>query len=683
MTQELFRLGVDIGGTFTDLVLLGETSGRLEVLKVPSVPRDPAAAVLAGTQALLARTGVDAGAISLFIHGTTLAVNTLLQRSGDPVGLIVTRGFRDLLELRRLRLREAQNYFMEKPEALVPRHLVREVGERLLATGERYRPLVPAEVEAAADDLVRAGCRALAICFLHSYVDGSHEREAARLIHARHPDVYVSTSHELWPQRREYERGLVTVINAHVGGRMREYFGRLRSGLLGLGSWRAPILSMRSNGGVMTARSAGELPVHTLFSGPAAGVMGAAWVARRAGWPHVITLDMGGTSADVSIVDGDPSYSTEASVGEFPVIMPSVDISSIGAGGGSIARVDAGGLLKVGPQSAGSDPGPVCYGRGGVLPTVTDAYVTLGVLHPDRFLGGELRLDADQAQAALDGLGRDLQMDRYQAAWAVLEVATANMYAQLTPLLAKRGVDPAEHAFLPYGGAGPTHVFLLAREVGIPRVVVPPLPGALCALGCLVADLRADFVSTLNVESTHAAPADVEAAFRALGTRAADWVAGEGLPVGAQTLVRSAEMRYKGQSFEINVTLPAGPITHLAPVLSAFHAAYEQIYGYVDLTAPVELVDLRLQVVGTVPRPPAPPAAETTARSIHAPALRRVYLDGGFVDAGVYQRAALRPGDGFTGPAVVEQYDTTVLVPSGYRVRVDGWGNLIGEAERS
>jgi N-methylhydantoinase A len=248
---------------------------------------------------------------------------------------------------------------------------------------------------------------------------------------------------------------------------------------------------MRSNGGVMTARSAGELPVHTLFSGPAAGVMGAAWVARQAGWRHVITLDMGGTSADVSIVDGEPSYSTEASVGEFPVIMPSVDISSIGAGGGSIARVDSGGLLKVGPQSAGSDPGPVCYGRGGVQPTVTDAYVTLGVLHPAHFLGGELRLDAEQAHAALDRLGAELQMDRYQAAWAVLEVATANMYAQLTPLLAKRGVDPGEYAFLPYGGAGPTHVFLLAREVGIARVVVPPLPGALCALGCLVADLRA------------------------------------------------------------------------------------------------------------------------------------------------------------------------------------------------
>ena len=536
-------------------------------------------------------------------------------------------------------------------------------------------------MEAAADDLVRAGCRALAICFLHSYVDGRHEREAARLIHARHPDVYVSTSHELWPQRREYERGLVTVINAHVGGRMREYFGRLRSGLLGLGSWRAPILSMRSNGGVMTARSAGELPVHTLFSGPAAGVMGAAWVARQAGWPHVITLDMGGTSADVSIVDGDPSYSTEASVGEFPVIMPSVDISSIGAGGGSIARVDAGGLLKVGPQSAGSDPGPACYGRGGVLPTVTDAYVTLGVLHPDRFLGGELRLDAEQAHAALDGLGRDLQMDRYQAAWAVLEVATANMYAQLTPLLAKRGVDPAEYAFLPYGGAGPTHVFLLAREVGIPRVVVPPLPGALCALGCLVADLRADFVSTLNVESTHAAPADRG---RLPGPR------GAGGGVGG----RRGPARRRPDARAVGGDALQGPV-----VRDQRDPAGRPDHG--PRAGPVRLprgvrADLRLRRSDGTPRaggPAAPgrgdraatagPAGGGEPRPADPPDTRRVYLDGGFVDAGVYQRAALRPGDGFTGPAVVEQYDTTVLVPSGYRVRMDGWGNLIGEAERS
>ncbi|MBI4011396.1 MAG: hydantoinase/oxoprolinase family protein [Candidatus Rokubacteria bacterium] len=681
MPDATHRLGCDIGGTFTDLVLLDEAGGALRVLKVPSTPADPAAAVLQGTETVLGRAGVAAEAVALFIHGTTLAVNTLLQRSGDPVGLLVTRGFRDLLELRRLRLREAQNFFMDKPEALVPRHLVREVGERLLPTGEVYRPLPAGEVEAAADELVRAGCRAIAICFLHAYADGRHEREAAARVRARHPGIYVTASHELWPQRREYERCLVTVINAHMGGRMRGYFERLETGLRALGRWHAPILSMRSNGGVMTARSAGELPVHTLFSGPASGVMGAAWVARQAGWERVITLDMGGTSADVSVVDGGPSYSTEATVGEFPVIMPSIDISSIGAGGGSIARLDAGGLLKVGPQSAGSDPGPACYGRGGVQPTVTDAYLTLGILHPDRFLGGDLRLDPDRAHAALEALGRDLQMDRHRAAWAVLEVATANMYAQLTPLLAKHGVDPREYAFLAYGGAGPTHIFLLLREVGIPRVVVPPLPGALCALGCLVADLRADFVGSMQRESTRLPAAELETAFQALEAQARGWVAREGLPIGRRELVRSAEMRFKGQSFEINVPLPDGPIGDLGPVLAAFQRAYQQHYGYVDPTAPVEVVDLRLQVVGQVPRPAPPPPAAVVPRPLRAPATRRLYLDGGFLEAGVYQRAELRPGDAFAGPAVVEQYDTTTLVPAGFVVRVDAWGNLIGEGD--
>jgi N-methylhydantoinase A len=681
MTTSGCRLGVDIGGTFTDFVLLDEATGDLGVLKVPTTPADPAAAVLAGTRRLLGRAGITADAIALFIHGTTLAVNTLLQRSGARVGLIVTRGFRDVLELRRLRLREAQNFFMDKPEALVPRHLVREIGERLLVTGEVYRALDPAEVTAAADELVAAGCEALSVCFLHSYVDGRHEREAAAVIRARHPGVYVSCSHELWPQRREYERCLVTVMNAHVGARMRAYFDRLETGLRSLGQWRAPVLSMRSNGGVMTARSAGELPVHTLFSGPAAGVIGAAWVARQAGWPRVITLDMGGTSADVSVVNEGPGYSTEATVGEFPVIMPSVDISSIGAGGGSIARVDAGGLLKVGPASAGSDPGPVCYGRGGTLPTVTDAYVTLGVLHPDRFLGGELPLDPDRAHAALERLGARLGVDRREAAWAVLEVATANMYAQLTPLLAKHGVDPRDYAVLPHGGAGPTHVFLLLREVGIPRVVVPTWPGALCALGCLVADLRADFIATVQRESTRLAPEELEAAFGALETRAREWVRGEALPVVSQACLRSAEMRYKGQSFEISVPLPAGPITGLPAVIAAFEKAYAQIYGYVDPTAPVELVDLRVQVVGAVPRPAPSPPATAAPRAVAAPTRRRVYLDGGFVEAGVYQRGDLTPGDTFAGPAVVEQYDSTTLVPAGFRIRVDAWGNLVGEAE--
>jgi N-methylhydantoinase A len=407
------------------------------------------------------------------------------------------------------------------------------------------------------------------------------------------------------------------------------------------------------------------------------------WVAAQAGWPRVITLDMGGTSADVSVVDDGPAYSTDAMVGEFPVIMPSIDISSIGAGGGSIARVDSAGLLKVGPTSAGSDPGPASYGRGGTQPTVTDAYVTLGILHPDRFLGGDLPLDPDRAHAALETLGGRLGIDRHEAAWAVLEVATANMYAQLTPLLAKHGVDPREYAILPYGGAGPTHAFLLVREVGIPRVVVPALPGALCALGCLVADLRADFVSTVQRESAGLVAHELEKGFEDLTARALDWIRREGLPLREQRFLRSAEMRYTGQSFEVNVPLPGGPITDLGPVVAAFHQTYEQTYGYVDRAAPIELVDLRLQLVGAVPRPAPPPPAAVVPRELAAPARRRVYFDGGFVDAGVFPRAELSPGSAFSGPAIVEQYDTTTFLPPGFRMRVDAWGNLIGEAVRA
>ena len=584
----------------------------------------------------------------LFIHGTTLAVNTLLQRSGDPVGLIVTREFRDLLELRRLRLREAARLFHGKAGG--PGAAASGTGGERAApgTGERYRPLVPAEVETAADELVQPGCRPSPSASSTAYVRGSHEREAARLIHdRRHPDAYVDLAPAVAPAR-EYERGLVTVINALVVADARV----LRAAALGTPGPRllaGPILSMRSNGGVMTARSAGELPVHTLFSGPAAGVMGAAWAARRAGLAHVITLDMGGTSADVSIVDGDPSYSTEASVGEFPVIMPSVDI----CGRSERAAARSRGWTRAASSRWGrSRRGPI-RGRSAMGEAApADRHGRLR--HARRAAPGPLPGRRAPARRR-SGAGRS-RRSRPRSPDGPLPGGVGGprgghrehvRAAHAPSRQARRGPGRVR---LPYGGAGPTHVFLLAREVGIPRVVVPPLPGALCALGCLVADLRADFVSTLNVESTHAAPADVEAAFRALGTRAADWVAGEGLPVGAQTLVRSAEMRYKGQSFEINVTLPAGPITDLAPVLSAFHAA----------TSRLRL--RRSDGTGRTGGPAAPGPwgpchgrpprrrRKTTARSIHAPALRRVYLDGGFVDAGVYQRAALRPGDGSHRP---------------------------------
>jgi len=676
-----FRLGVDIGGTFTDFVLLNESSGALDILKIPTTPRAPASAVTEGVRMLARRLGIDPAAIDYFVHGTTLAVNTLIERSGSPTGLLVTSGLEDILELRRLRLPDPQNFFTDPPAPLAPREAVRGIDERLGPTGTVERAVDLDEAEAKAADLVAAGCRALAICFLHAYANDAHEAAVKQRVAARFPDLFVCTSSEVWPQRREYERTLLTTINAHVGERMRSYFRALERELRGLGI-TSPILSTKSNGGVMTARTAGERSVETLFSGPASGVIGAHWVATQAGFPHVITFDMGGTSADVSVITDRPSFSSEAQAGDFPILMPSIDVKSVGAGGGSIAWVDRSGVLKVGPHSAGSEPGPASYGRGGAEPTVTDAYLALGWLNPERFAGGDVRLDRGAARDALARLGDRLGMGVEDIAWAIVEVATANMYARFMPFLTSRGVNAEDYAIVAYGGAGPTHACLLAQELGLTRVLVPRVPGALCALGCLVADLRADFVRVSGARCDHLAPAALEQAFLRLESDARAWLQREGLAVAAYRFERSADMRYVGQSFELTAPLPDRVTDTLAPTLEAFYRVYQDVYGYVDRDAPVEIVDLRMQVVGLTPKPRAVaghPNGGTAAEGGPAPR-RRLYWAGRTVDAVVYQRAALRRRDRMTGPVVIEQDDTTTLVPAGFAVRVDEQLNVIAEA---
>ena len=670
-----YRLGADIGGTFTDLVILEEQTDRLHLLKVRSDPLHPAQAVKAGIQEILGIAGAPAADVAIFVHGTTVALNTVLQRSGAQVGLLVTAGFRDLLELRRLRLKEAQNFYADRPIPLVPRRLVREIRERLLADGSVVVQLDVEQVVAEARWLRAQGCSALAVCFLHAYQNGAHERAARQAIEAALPEVYICTSHEVWPQRREYERCSATVINAHVGGRMRSYFAELEQELRAVG-FAGPVLSTRSNGGVMTARRAGDNPVATLFSGPASGVIGASYLAGLLGEERVIALDMGGTSTDVSVLNHGYTYTSEASVGELPVVLPAIDISSIGAGGGSIAWTDAMGVLKVGPRSAGAVPGPACYDQGGADPTLTDAYVALGIIAPDRFLGGTMPLRRDLAVQAMKSLGRRLQVDAGQAAWSVLEVATAKMIAQFAPLAARNGIDPRDFAFLAYGGAGPTHVLLLAREVGVRRAIIPPLPGGMCALGCLVADLRADFVHTWHQMLTPGVWGTLEQAFGTLEAQAGRWLADEEITVRAVRFIRSAEMRYQGQSFEI--TVPCDGARTAADLASRFHARYQTVYGYADPAAPVEVVDLRVQVVGETPKQrPTPPTRLPAARRGE----REIFLDGAPLLAAVYDRAGLIAGDTFGGPAIVEQYDSTTLVPPGFRVRVDEFGNLAAEVE--
>ena len=677
------RLGADVGGTFTDFVLTDDSGEQVLNFKTPSTPSDPAQAILAGIQQISELYDVETDGINYFVQGTTLGVNTLIQRTGSVTGLLVTKGFRDVLEIGRLRLPDPTNYFVEKVPPLAPRKLVREIDERLLASGEVLVPLDLAEVHTAVEELVAAGVQALGISFMHSYKNDAHEREAAEYVKANFPDLYVCGSTGVWPQQREYERTLMAVINAFIGDRMTEYYSHLAGHVQALGM-PASVLTTKSNGGIMTAESAKDAPVETLLSGPASGVVGALYIGKVSGHDRLIAFDMGGTSSDVAVIDGDVMYSTESSVASMPIVMPAVDVSSIGAGGGSIAWVDPLGILKVGPRSAGADPGPACYGRGGTEPTVTDAYVQVGIIRPESFLGGRLALDGSLSEQALARVGEKLGLGVMETAAGVLDVATANMHAQLMPLMARRGIDPRDFAMLSYGGAGPTHALLLARELGIKKVIVPPSPGTLCALGCLVADLKRDSIKTIYAAADDLTIADVEAEFAALEEDAQTWLAEQNAPSDGSVVIRSADIRYKGQSFDMTVALPTGFAEGdtMEVVRKPFHEAYARIYGIADEAAPVEIINLRVTIVGVTPKPqPVPPRSSSTPGAPRSE--REVFDEGTLQTAAVYAREDLAAGQSFSGPAVVEAADTTVFVPAGCEVTVDEWLNLIVEGAGS
>jgi N-methylhydantoinase A len=681
-------MGIDIGGTFTDFSLLEEGTGRIRVLKTPSDPAEPEKAVFDGISRVFSEYAVKPDEIRYFIHGTTLAVNTVIQRSGAKTAFLVTKGFRDILNIGRHRIPDVFNFFTEMPRPLVPRSLVYEIPERCSATGRIVRPVDREAVRAAAADMLAKGVQAIAVCFLHSYRNDENERAARALLEADVPGLYVSLSSEIWPQMREYERGLVAVMNAHVGQKMKTYFAGLAKGVRGLGIG-APILSTKSNGGVMHVHEAGERPVDTLLSGPAAGVIGASFVGAAIGLRNLVTFDMGGTSADVAVIEGEPRYSTENTVGDFPVIMPAIDVTSIGAGGGSIAWTDSNGVLKVGPMSAGAKPGPACYGLGGTQATVTDAYVCLGIVDPKRFLGGAIDIKPELAEKSVAAIGKILGLDTLEASESILRVATSQMYAALVPLLARKGISYDDFALLPFGGAGPTHGFLLAREVGIRRVVVPLHPGVLCAAGSLAADIRRDFIRTIHTTMQPGTESSVVTTMRngleALSREGGTWLDLQGMEFLDRRVSWSADIRYLGQSFDLTVSLDAGVLADAtgAVLRRRFNDVYEQVYGYKDEAAPLEILDVRATAVGVTLKPKIESVAMRGdgKRGEAAPGQRRVFLDGRYWDAQVYDRDALPSGARFRGPAIVEQYDTTTLIPYGFAVTVDRFGNLIGEAQ--
>ncbi len=674
-----YRLGIDIGGTFTDFSLLDEATGELCGFKWPTVPRDPARGVLDGLRALVAERGLDPAAIGYLVHGTTIAVNTVIQRNGAALGLLVTRGFGDVLEIQRLRLASPVNFTATRAVPLIPRYRVGEVTERVLADGTVDTALDREELVREAGRLVeQEGAEALVVAFLNAYRTPAHEAEARKVLAERFPDVPVTCSHEVWPQIREYERTMVAVLSAYVRPRVERYLESLERELAGAGV-RVPLYITKSNGGVTTARDARQATAETMLSGPASGVIGASFVCARAGYRDLITLDMGGTSADIALVrDGQPVYSTDETVGDFPIVMPAVGVSSIGAGGGSVSWLDAVGVLKVGPRSAGADPGPACYGRGGREPTLSDAFLLCGFLNPENFVGGRLRLYPDAAAAAMRPLAEALGLDIHAAAEAVVEVATANMYAAFSNVLARHGLDPRDFSLVAFGGAGPVEACFLAREFHISRVIVPPSPGTLCALGAMSADVKSDYIKTLHRRLSATSGKLLAAECAELAARARRWLEEEAPAVGASALRYSADLRYVGQAFQIEV--PIDPAWLGEPTTDrlreAFHALHERLYAHADRAADVELIDLRATITGETPKPE--PRAVSRGEGAATPAGRRaVHYRKRRYDAAVYHRRGIMAGQHLDGPAIVEQEDTTTLVPDGFRAEVDGLGNLV------
>lgn len=677
------RVGVDVGGTFTDVVLFDGRTGRQVFVKVPSTPADPAAGVLRGLLSALEVAGAGPADVGYFAHGSTVATNALLEGRGARVGLVTTAGFKDLLEIGRQTRPHLYDLQVDKPEPLVPRDLRLEVRERVYADGRVLVPLHREDVVRAARRLRAAGVEAAAVCYLHGYRYPDHELVTAQILAGELPGVFLSVAHRVLPEFREFERLSTTVVNAYLGPVVARYVLALGRRLADLGLSCRPYMT-QSNGGVMTLEVAAAHTHRTVLSGPSSGVVGAAYLAGLIGLKDILTFDMGGTSADLSLVPGgQPLVAAGREVAGYPVKTPMVDVKTIGAGGGSIARVDAGGLLKVGPESAGAEPGPACYGLGGEDPTVTDANVVLGTLNPEYLLGGRMPIDAGKAWRAVEKLAARLGLDVLTTARGIVSVVVAGMARAARVVSIQRGYDPRDFALVAFGGAGPLHAGWLARQLGIRRVLVPTRPGLLCALGLLVTNIRADFVQSHLVPAERADPGLLGRIFGRLEREADAWLAGQGIPPGRRVLRRAVDMRYLGQNYELTVPVPAGPFgpETLPAVVSAFYRAHEQAYGYAVAGEPAELVSFRVEAVGLLDKLPF--AAGGFAGAEPDPGAlvgrRQVYLDEGWVGVPVYDRERLRPGNVVAGPALVEQMDATTLILPGQAGRVDGLGNILIE----
>jgi len=676
------RIGIDIGGTFTDFVLFDETTGTFQTQKALSTPHDPAEAVLHQLSIINNQLSIvndnsptsnQSSALHI-VHGSTVATNALLERKGAVTALVTTEGFRDVLEIGRQNRPELYDLFSRRSPALVPPELRFEVTERVNYRGQVIQPLDPAALEPLIGELRAAGVTSVAVSLLFSFLAPEHEKVIANRL--RQAGFFVSPSHEVLPEFREYERTSTTVVNAYVSPVMDRYLGRLERE-----SGAADFRVMQSNGGSISAAQARREAVRCVLSGPAGGVVGARYVAEAAGFSQLLTFDMGGTSTDVSLCAGRAQVTTEAEIGGLPIRIPIIDIHTVGSGGGSIAYVDAGGALRVGPQSAGADPGPVCYGRGGRQPTVTDANLILGRLAADHFLGGRMALDLSTTEATLDQLAQEAGLPlkpgltpAQTAALGVIAVVNAHMERALRVISVQRGYDPRDFTLVSFGGAGGLHAADLARSLGIPRVLIPPNAATLSAFGMLAADVVKDYAQTI-MRSGDTPSAELEALMALLVEHGLADIAAEGVPPEQISLEPLLDMRYRGQSYELTV-----PFT---PTFTAdFHTVHARAYGYSEPSVPVEVVNVRLRATGHLPRPPLTPLP-VQAQPTPAPfETRQVILADGPAETPFYEGKALQPSHHLVGPAVIVHPDTTVFLGPGDGLRVDEYRNLIVEVGR-
>ena len=677
MEKLRYRLGIDVGGTFTDFVIAATDGSRLAFHKEPSVPANPSQAVEAGTEHLISELELAAEDIELVVHGTTLALNAIIQQRGARVALVVSRGNRDVMEIARARMPNSYDFTAGREAPLIPRESVFEVSARGLADGSILSPVDPDEIVAVADEIREGKHQAVAVMLLNSYRDGTLEREVASKLGVALPGIPVVASTDIWPEMREYERALVTCMNTFIHPLMNGYFSQLESRFATLGV-TAPVYITANNGGTVSLETARDRPIDAILSGPASGVLAATHVAVDQ--PSLITFDMGGTSTDISICkNGELRFTHSTLIGDYPLMLPVVNVSAIGAGGGSIVWSDAQGLLKVGPESAGADPGPVCYGRGGTQPTMTDCYLALGFLDSGRFNDGRMELRPDLADQALAKVADEMGLaDATEAASAAVRVATAKMATEMRKLLAQDGLDPRGFVIAAFGGAGPTHANLLAEEARLDAVLVPRLPGTFCALGAILADVRRDYVRPARrmIDRDGAGWTEIEASLREVQAEALAWVADEGDVIGTHELQLVCDMRYPAQAFELSIGVPEYDLDTLKPglLIDLFNAEHERLYGFHEANSEVQITNLRLSVVGRVDKLELEGASVTELPQ--PTGMRRVFHHD-WRDVPVYARDSIGSGAVIDGPAIVEQPDSTVLILPGWRATADKLENIL------